>query len=59
MQCCHAIYCHNGSQIARAPCAHRNWCPYGVRNACNARVVAAVRGRFDRIIAHGFENRAQ
>eukprot|EP00974_Lingulodinium_polyedra_P010889 1047545-Lingulodinium_polyedra.AAC.1 len=47
------------SHVSRAPCEHQNWCPHGVRGACDLRAGAAADGRFDRIIVHGFKNRAQ
>eukprot|EP00974_Lingulodinium_polyedra_P103936 10060879-Lingulodinium_polyedra.AAC.1 len=47
------------SHVPRAPCGHQFWCARGECEACDARAVAAANGRFDRIIVHGFGNRAQ
>eukprot|EP00974_Lingulodinium_polyedra_P112760 10912744-Lingulodinium_polyedra.AAC.1 len=47
------------SRASRAPCERQKKCSHGPRDACGLRRVATAAGRFDRIIAYGFENRAQ
>eukprot|EP00974_Lingulodinium_polyedra_P094409 9150911-Lingulodinium_polyedra.AAC.1 len=47
------------SHVSRTPCEHQNWRAHGVREACDLRAVAAASGRFDRIIAHGFNHCAE
>eukprot|EP00974_Lingulodinium_polyedra_P074490 7219822-Lingulodinium_polyedra.AAC.1 len=44
---------------SRTPCEHQKRCSHGVRGACDARAAVAADGRFERIIAHYFKNRAQ
>eukprot|EP00974_Lingulodinium_polyedra_P081436 7886541-Lingulodinium_polyedra.AAC.1 len=48
--------------VSRARALHANtkkWCSRGARDACDLRRVAAAAGRFDGILVHGFEHRAQ
>eukprot|EP00974_Lingulodinium_polyedra_P127441 11202188-Lingulodinium_polyedra.AAC.1 len=47
------------SHASRVPCKHPTWCLHGVCEACDLRVVVPADGRFDRIIVHGFKNRAE
>eukprot|EP00974_Lingulodinium_polyedra_P067617 6547371-Lingulodinium_polyedra.AAC.1 len=47
------------SDASRAPFLAPFLCSHGVREACDLRGAAAADGRFDRIIVHGFRNRAQ
>eukprot|EP00974_Lingulodinium_polyedra_P009123 872474-Lingulodinium_polyedra.AAC.1 len=47
------------SHASHTPRAHQKWCSHGIHEACDARTAVAADGRFDRIIAHGFQNRAQ
>eukprot|EP00974_Lingulodinium_polyedra_P111035 10739958-Lingulodinium_polyedra.AAC.1 len=44
---------------ARAPCVHQKLVFAWSARACNLLAVATARGRFDRIIVHGYLNRSQ
>eukprot|EP00974_Lingulodinium_polyedra_P049039 4714045-Lingulodinium_polyedra.AAC.1 len=44
---------------SRVSCELQLWCSHGVREVCDLRAVAAAKGRSDRIVVHGFRNRAQ
>eukprot|EP00974_Lingulodinium_polyedra_P093158 9024266-Lingulodinium_polyedra.AAC.1 len=47
------------SHASHTPRAHQTWCSHEGREACDARAAAAADGRFDRVIAHALQNRAQ
>eukprot|EP00974_Lingulodinium_polyedra_P000406 40027-Lingulodinium_polyedra.AAC.1 len=44
---------------SRTPREHQNWRAHATREACDLRPAVAADGHLDRIITHGFKNRAQ
>eukprot|EP00974_Lingulodinium_polyedra_P108033 10457875-Lingulodinium_polyedra.AAC.1 len=47
------------SHASHTPNERQNWCSHGTQEASALRTAATADARFDRIIAHGFHNRAQ
>eukprot|EP00974_Lingulodinium_polyedra_P093002 9011014-Lingulodinium_polyedra.AAC.1 len=47
------------SHASCTPCGHQFWRLHEKCDACDLRATVAAHNGFDRIIAHGFRNRAQ